>query len=88
LQVFYYLRDLDDALTHALGAGKLFDITEKSEYVTTIVGTLHWYITRWSMIHFASIRRSHALRRSALSRDRHGKKEFKHTSSLFAYLLG
>lgn len=39
LQVFYYLRSLDDALTHALGAGSLFDITEQSEYVKTIIGT-------------------------------------------------
>lgn len=38
MQVFYYLRSLDDALTHALGAGSLFDITEQSEYVKTIVG--------------------------------------------------
>lgn len=38
LQVFYYLRSLDDALTHALGAGALFDISEQSEYVKTIVG--------------------------------------------------
>jgi hypothetical protein len=37
-QVFYYLRSLDDALTHALGAGALFDISEQSEYVKTIVG--------------------------------------------------
>lgn len=40
MQVFYYLRSLDDALTHALGAGSLFDITDQSEYVKTIVGTL------------------------------------------------
>jgi hypothetical protein len=38
VQVFYYLRSLDDALTHALGAGALFNIAEQSEYVKTIVG--------------------------------------------------
>ena len=38
LQVFYHLGELDDALTYALGAGKLFNIEEQSEYVQTIVG--------------------------------------------------
>ncbi len=37
-QVFYNLGDLDDALTYALGAGKLFDVNETSEYVQTILG--------------------------------------------------
>ncbi len=40
LQVFYHLGELDDALTYALGAGKLFNIEEQSEYVQTIVGGL------------------------------------------------
>lgn len=38
LQVFYYLRELDEALTYALGAGNAFDISEKSEYVSAIIG--------------------------------------------------
>ena len=37
-QVFYHLGELDDALTYALGAGKLFDINEQSEYVQTTLG--------------------------------------------------
>lgn len=37
-QVFYNLGDLDDALTYALGAGKLFNVNEASEYVQTILG--------------------------------------------------
>ena len=38
LQVFYHLGELDEALSYALGAGKLFDITEPSEYVQTTLG--------------------------------------------------
>jgi hypothetical protein len=37
--VFYYLRELDEALNYALGAGAAFNINEKSEYVSTIIGT-------------------------------------------------
>lgn len=37
-QVFYHLGELDDALSYALGAGKLFDINEQSEYVQTTLG--------------------------------------------------
>eukprot|EP00884_Botryococcus_braunii_P016818 jgi/Botrbrau1/381/Bobra.110_2s0036.1 len=36
-KVFYHLGELDDALTYALGAGNLFDINERSEYVQTIL---------------------------------------------------
>jgi hypothetical protein len=32
------LRELDEALNYALGAGTAFNINEKSEYVTTIIG--------------------------------------------------
>jgi hypothetical protein len=39
-QVFYHLGELDDALSYALGAGKLFDINEQSEYVQTTLGAL------------------------------------------------
>lgn len=38
VQVFYHLGELDDALSYALGAGKLFDINEPSEYVQTTLG--------------------------------------------------
>jgi hypothetical protein len=37
-QVFYHLGELDESLTYALGAGRLFDVTEESEYVQTLVG--------------------------------------------------
>ena len=36
-KVFYHLEELDDALKYALGAGELFDVTDKSEYVETLV---------------------------------------------------
>ena len=36
-QVFYHLDDLDDALTYALGAGPLFDVSDASDYVQTIL---------------------------------------------------
>ena len=41
MQVFYYLRELDEALNYALGAGTLFDISEKTEYVQTLIGAVH-----------------------------------------------
>ena len=37
-QVFFNLGELDDALNYALHAGSLFDVSEKSEYVQTILG--------------------------------------------------
>lgn len=39
-QVFYNLGELNEALGNALGAGKLFDVDEQSEYVQTILGAL------------------------------------------------
>ncbi|KAK9822620.1 hypothetical protein WJX74_011008 [Apatococcus lobatus] len=36
-KVFYHLGELDDALSYALGAGALFDLSERSEYVETIL---------------------------------------------------
>ncbi|KAI7845077.1 hypothetical protein COHA_001442 [Chlorella ohadii] len=36
-KVFYHLGDLDDALSYALGAGGLFDVNARSEYVQTIL---------------------------------------------------
>ena len=39
-QVFYNLGELNEALSNALGAGKLFDVDEQSEYVQTILGAL------------------------------------------------
>lgn len=36
--MFFYLGELDIALTYALGAGHLFDVNDKSEYVQTLLG--------------------------------------------------
>lgn len=38
MQVFYHLGELNDSLTYALGAGELFDVTDNSEFVQTLVG--------------------------------------------------
>ena len=37
-QVFYYLSELNDSLSYALGAGSLFDVSEDSDYVHTLLG--------------------------------------------------
>ncbi|KAG1473109.1 hypothetical protein G6F56_001140 [Rhizopus delemar] len=36
-KVYYNLGELDDSLTFALGAGQHFDVSDNSEYVTTII---------------------------------------------------
>ena len=36
-QVYYYLGELDDALTYALGSEDLLDVSENSEYTDTIL---------------------------------------------------
>ncbi|KAH1063843.1 hypothetical protein J1N35_028830 [Gossypium stocksii] len=36
-KVFYYLGELNDSLSYALGAGPLFDISEDSDYVHTLL---------------------------------------------------
>ncbi|KAL8529464.1 hypothetical protein ACS0TY_006769 [Phlomoides rotata] len=36
-RVFYYLDELDDSLSYALGAGPLFDVSEDSDYVRTLL---------------------------------------------------
>ena len=38
LQVFYYLGELNDSLSYALGAGPLFDVSEDSDYIHTLLG--------------------------------------------------
>lgn len=40
LQVFYYLGELNDSLSYALGAGSLFDVSEDSDYVHTLLGMI------------------------------------------------
>ena len=37
-KVFYHLGELSESLSYALGAGELFDVNEKSEFVQTLVG--------------------------------------------------
>nr|CAE03647.2 OSJNBa0060N03.12 [Oryza sativa Japonica Group] len=37
-KVFYYLGELNDALSYALGAGPLFDISEDSDYAHALLG--------------------------------------------------
>jgi hypothetical protein len=39
--VFYYLGELNDALSYALGAGPLFDVSEDTDYAHTLLGLLH-----------------------------------------------
>lgn len=36
-KVYYHLGEYDESMMFALGAGDLFDITAKSEYVETII---------------------------------------------------
>lgn len=36
-KVFYYLGELNDSLSYALGAGPLFDVSEDSDYVQTLL---------------------------------------------------
>ncbi|GMP55352.1 hypothetical protein CsSME_00020197 [Camellia sinensis var. sinensis] len=37
LMVFYYLGELNDSLSYALGAGPMFDVSEDSDYVHTLL---------------------------------------------------
>ncbi|KAK4783755.1 hypothetical protein SAY86_018123 [Trapa natans] len=36
-KVFYYLGELNDSLSYALGAGSLFDVSEESDYANTLL---------------------------------------------------
>ena len=40
-KVYYHLGAFDSALTFALGAGSLFNVSERSEFVETVVGMCH-----------------------------------------------
>lgn len=46
-KVYYHLGSLDNALTYALGAGRLFDVNDKTEYVETIIGQC--VFRQWSL---------------------------------------
>lgn len=37
-KVFFYLGELNDALSYALGAGALFDVSDDSDYAQTLLG--------------------------------------------------
>jgi hypothetical protein len=39
-KVYYHLGSFEDSLTYALGAGDLFDVNARTEYVETILGTV------------------------------------------------
>lgn len=38
-KVYYHLGSFEDSLTYALGAGELFDVNARNEYVDTIIGS-------------------------------------------------
>lgn len=40
-KVYYHLGSFENALQYALGADKLFNVDETSEYVETIIGNLN-----------------------------------------------
>jgi hypothetical protein len=37
-KVYYHLGSFEDSLTYALGAGNLFDVNSRTEYVDTTIG--------------------------------------------------
>lgn len=37
-KVYYHLGAFEESVAYALGAGSLFDVNSKSEYVSTIIG--------------------------------------------------
>ncbi|KVI08364.1 26S proteasome regulatory complex, non-ATPase subcomplex, Rpn2/Psmd1 subunit [Cynara cardunculus var. scolymus] len=49
-KVFYYLGELNDSLSYALGAGSLFDVSEDSDYVHTLLGKDSWMDARLTFV--------------------------------------
>lgn len=43
-KVYYHLGSFEDSLTYALGAGELFDVNARNEYVDTTIGMLNSFI--------------------------------------------
>lgn len=41
-KVYYHLGAFEESVAYALGAGSLFDVNSKSEYVSTIIGKSAW----------------------------------------------
>lgn len=50
MQVFYYLGELNDSLSYALGAGPLFDVSEDSDYVHTLLGMTIFHVVLLSSL--------------------------------------
>jgi len=42
-KVYYHLGSFEDSLTYALGAGELFDVNARNEYVDTTIGISNYY---------------------------------------------
>lgn len=70
-QVFYHLGELDDALTYALGAGSLFDLTEQSEYVQTILGECGLQPCRWGPLTAQRIGQRHPSKHARIDSHAH-----------------
>jgi len=49
-KVYYHLGSFEDSLTYALGAGELFDVNARNEYVDTTIGMLRSFIILISAI--------------------------------------
>ena len=47
-KVYYHLGSFEDSLTYALGAGELFDVNARNEYVDTTIGMSNYY--QWYLI--------------------------------------
>ncbi|XP_014211942.1 26S proteasome non-ATPase regulatory subunit 1-like [Copidosoma floridanum] len=45
-KVYYHLGSFEDSLTYALGAGELFDVNSRNEYVDTIIAKCIDYYTQ------------------------------------------
>ena len=55
-KVYYHLGSFDNALLYALGAGKLFNVDESTEYVETIIGKhlnkIFFFSNEWYNVYF------------------------------------
>lgn len=44
-KVYYHLGSFEDSLIYALGAGELFDVNARNEYVDTTIGKMNFMLT-------------------------------------------
>lgn len=51
-KVYYHLGSFEDSLTYALGAGSLFDVNARNEYVDTIIAKCIDYYTQQCVAHY------------------------------------